>query len=610
MIKVLPPEEARRIAAGEVIDRPAALVREFLDNAIDSGASLVEVFIEEGGVKLTEVVDDGCGMTKDDLEICWHTHATSKIRSLDDLKSARTLGFRGEALAAAAAVSRLEILSSCDGQEAWQLSVGPSEKNAAELKRGSRTKGTSVRSFGLYDTIPARKRFLKRSGAEGASCRQIFNEKALAFPEIAFRFTQDGVLKSFLPAASSFKDRFRQIYLSEGEGAFLHQIAANGNGFSVTVVAGGPELFRKDRRLQFVFANNRRIQDYSLLQALEYGLQGWFPNASHPIGAVFVAIDPALADFNIHPAKREARFLDSGAIHHVTTSALRDFLRRANIFRNEVTLRFEAAQNQADKASVGADGGFLFEKSGKSLGDSQSSRLAMQALLEKTHDFAPLPGRADYRLDYREEYDENRASSFAAEDIPSYGTSGAGESLRFLGRLFDLFLLVEKDEQLFVIDQHAAHERVLYERFMSAPVSFQELLVPIPFDSDSSDDDSFLQEKQEELSRLGIVIKKARDHWIIEALPSSWKLSDSETVKEILSFKNAKENLVEKWAISLSCQAAVKDGDFLGEKAALALAEEVLSLSAERCPPGHCPHGRPLWFALSHKDLLRAVKRI
>ncbi|MDR0497690.1 MAG: DNA mismatch repair endonuclease MutL, partial [Treponema sp.] len=244
-IQILPPEEARKIAAGEVIDRPAALVREFLDNAIDAGGLLIETIIEEGGIRLTEVVDDGGGMGKEDLELCLLAHATSKIRSLEDLKTAETLGFRGEALAAAAAVSRLEILSSRDGREAWKLTAG--EQSTVQSRR---TRGTSIRAMGIYDTIPARKRFLKRSGSEAAACRQIFNEKSLAFPNIAFRFTQDGVLKSFLPPVNSLKERFGQIFLDEQEKVFLYEIAASGKGFSISIVVGGPELHRKDRRLQ------------------------------------------------------------------------------------------------------------------------------------------------------------------------------------------------------------------------------------------------------------------------------------------------------------------------------------------------------------------------
>ncbi|MDR0642898.1 MAG: DNA mismatch repair endonuclease MutL, partial [Treponema sp.] len=312
-ITVLPPEEARKIAAGEVVDRPAALVREFLDNAIDAGGKQIEVFIDEGGCRRVEVDDDGEGMDRENLELCTLTHATSKIRSLDDLSTAKTLGFRGEALAAVTAVAALEIVSSAGGREAWKLLAGPGGNRPPRIEPGSRSRGSSVRALGLFDTVPARKRFLKRGGSEALLCRQSFIDKALAFPEIDFRFTQDGVLKLSLPRAKSYKDRFAAALL-EGSGIkpvrerdFLHEIYALGEGFRVTIVTGGPELYRNDRRQQFVFANRRRIQDFSLLQALEYGVQGWFPNGVHPLGALYIDIDPALADFNIHPAKREAR---------------------------------------------------------------------------------------------------------------------------------------------------------------------------------------------------------------------------------------------------------------------------------------------------------------
>ena len=569
-IQILPPEEARRIAAGEVVDRPSALVREFMDNAIDAGSHSIEVIIDEGGIARTEVVDDGSGMGKEDLELCWLTHATSKIRSLDDLKTAVTLGFRGEALSSAAAVSRLEILTSRDGREAWKLRVGPGGvgggKDAPVLEQSRRTRGTGVRALGLYDTIPARKRFLKRPGSEALACRQIFNEKAMAFPDNAFRFTQDGVLKAFLPPVSSFKERFSQIHLEEHESAFLHEIAARGSGFSMSIVLGGPELFRKDRRLQFIFANSRRIQDYSLLQAFEYGLQGFFPNGTHPIGAVFVTIDPALADFNIHPAKREARFVDPGALHHALSSALKDFCHRASI---------KAASETASVTSSGS--------------------LALEALLSRPPAFAPLPGRgASYTP-------HEPPESWAAEEAPSYGPEAG---IRYLGRLFGLFILVEKGEMLFIIDQHAAHERILYDRFIRGPIPRQELLVAIPFVTESREDDSFLREKREELSKLGIEIRRDGDEWLIEALPAGWTLSDPETVAAILDLKNSAENMAERWAATLSCRRAVKDGDFLDEKTALALAEEAFAL-----PERLCPHGRPIWFELSREELFRAVRR-
>ena len=608
-IKILPPEEARKIAAGEVVEKPAALVREFLDNAIDAGGRLIEVIIDEGGIRRTEVVDNGGGMGKEDLELCCLAHATSKIRALDDLKTATTLGFRGEALAAAAAVSRLEILSSPDGKEAWKLSAGPGVESSLEQSR--RAKGTTVRALGLYDTIPARKRFLKRSGSEAAACRQIFNEKALAFPHLAFRFTQDENLKCFLPPVSSFRERFSQIFLEGGQGLFLHEIAANGSGFTVTVVAGGPELSRNDRRLQFVFANSRRIQDFALLQALEYGLQGWFPNGTHPLGAVFVSIDPALADFNIHPAKREARFADPGAIHHAVSSALRDFCRAASLqgishkahedTEGKISHKDTEGISEIFSCSYGPKVDVLepkVEAQKKEIGNRvQGTENREQILFGHQSPKRVTSLRSDT---VSELTIEALQTSATAEKAVPYLADG----IRYLGRLFGLFILVEKDEKLYIIDQHAAHERILYERFTRGPIPRQELLVAIPFTTESPEDDSFLEGKREELARLGVVIKKEKNEWLIEALPAAWKLSDRETIAEILNLKIAKESMAEHWAATLACRSAVMDGDFLDEKTALALAEEAFAL-----PVRLCPHGRPIWFEISRQDLLKAVKR-
>ena len=589
-IRILPPEEARKIAAGEVIDRPSALVREFLDNAIDAGSRHIEVTIEDGGIGATEVSDDGSGMSREDLELCWQTHATSKIRSLDDLRSIGSLGFRGEALAAAAAVSRLEILTSRDGREAWKLSVGPGGKNPPYTAQSLRTRGTSVRALGLYDTIPARKRFLKRPGSEAASCRQIFNEKAMAFPDIAFRFIQDGTMKIFLPPAASLKERFIQIFLEEREGIFLHEIAAGGQDFSVSILVGGPELSRGDRRLQFVFANSRRIQDYALLQALEYGVQGLFPNASHPLGAVFVTINPALADFNIHPAKREVRFADPPAIHHTVTAALRDFC-RFTLLQNSARKNVPGSGMEAEEKDTPFENQYLpfastWPSREKHSEKSSSGPLAMEALLSK-HD---------------------RGADFTAEaeaPYPNPTSRPENGKARYLGHLFGLFILVEKDDRLFIIDQHAAHERILYNRFMEGSIPKQNLLVAIPFTTESPEDDNFLEEKRKELARLGIVIRKTESGWLVEALPSLWDLPDSETVEDILNLKTAGENMVEHWAATLSCRKAIRDGDFLDEKTALALAEEAFAL-----PVHLCPHGRPIWFEVSRRDLLKAVKRL
>ncbi|MDR0502689.1 MAG: DNA mismatch repair endonuclease MutL [Treponema sp.] len=584
-IFILPPEEARRIAAGEVVDRPAALVREFLDNAIDSLALNIEVSIEEGGCKKVEVTDDGGGMSREDLEFCSLAHATSKIRGLDDLDTAVTLGFRGEALAAAAAVSRLEIISSADGREAWQLITGPGENHPPKFEQTRRTKGTSVRALSLFENIPARKRFLKREGSEAALCRQSFTDKTLAFNKINFRFTQDGRLKDFFPAVPSKKARFAAAFLNAGDEIYLNEINAAGNGFNAAVVIGGPELFRSDRRQLFVFANGRRVQDYSLIQAMEYGVQGFFPNGSHPIGAVFVEIDPALADFNIHPAKREVRFRDSGSIHHAVSGAVKSFFHK----REAAGISHKNAEEEREQGSWNRE----WEEKPES----------WQHIKNKTRESDPqssIPG-TNYSFN-REKF--GNMHSFTDESPPVYG------EMKYAGRVFSLFILIEWAQKLYIIDQHAAHERILYNRFLAENIPKQPLLSPIPFITESDDDDRFLELKRGELSHLGVDIEKDESGgknagaWRIEALPADWRLGDAATVKEILSLKTAGENMAQKWAAACCCHAAIKDGDYPDDETAFALGKEALQL-----PDPRCPHGRPIWTEISRDALFKAVRR-
>jgi DNA mismatch repair protein MutL len=607
-IRLLPPEEARKIAAGEVVDRPAALVREFLDNAIDAGGTTIALLIDGGGIRRTEVLDDGSGMSGEDLALCWQTHATSKIRSLEDLNTAETLGFRGEALAAAAAVSRLEILTSTDGREAWRLIVGPAggqgaggfTSDAYRVEQFRRAKGSSVRALGLFDTIPARKRFLKREGSEAALCRQIFIEKALAFYTLNFRFTQDGDLKLFLRTCGSRKERFAATLLQKQEEMFLHEINTQGEGFKIVIVVGGPELFRNDRRYQYIFANGRRIHDYAMLQALEYGTQGWFPNGTHPVGAVYIDIDPSLADFNIHPAKREVRFKDAGAIHHSITTMLRHFLHHSNLADQTAQLDLYSLPYRSPTPAV-SGGHFLTNA-------VNTASMAMEALLENPPAFVPLPGRrpVDYADVTGTDESAGMAAQGAAEPRPVYGGSDNVVKPRLAGRIFKLFILAELGDRLFIIDQHAAHERILYDRFLNKPIPTQELLVPILFSTESEDDDLFLASKLGELKKLGIVINSDSDGtWIIEALPSGWALGDGETVEEILKLKTAGGNMAEHWAATLSCHSAIKDGDYLDDTAALELAGAALELKIPRCP-----HGRPLWVEVSREDLFHGVQRV
>ncbi len=448
-------------------------------------------------------------------------------------------------------------------------------------------------------------------------------DKALAFNNINFRYVQDGKLKDFLPAVSSKKERFAAALLQTAEAGFmktnfLHEINVTGSGFTATVVIGGPELYRNDRRQMFIFANGRRVNDYALLQAMEYGAQGWFPNGTHPVGAVYVEIDPALADFNIHPAKREVRFRDAGAVHHAVSGGIKNFFHTHFISNSRGEKKiFEEHGKQQNFNSLQMSHNTTFQDKAADYFNN-AKRGVLNPLSNKTKsedtrnnfDYSAFPETSPRRLreispakdfnieEMRRIQNKFHDINYANESPPIYGEA------RLAGRVFGLFILIEWGDKLYIIDQHAAHERILYNKFLSQPIPKQPLLAPIPFRTESEDEDNFLEAKREELSRLGIDIEKDEDAWRIEALPAGWRRCDADTIKEILELRTAGENMAEKWAATLCCRAAIKDGDYPDDATALALGKEALEL-----PEPRCPHGRPIWTEISKDALFKAVRR-
>ncbi|MBR5672693.1 MAG: DNA mismatch repair endonuclease MutL, partial [Spirochaetales bacterium] len=324
-IHVLDKVTASKIAAGEVIDRTSSVVRELLDNAIDAGAAEISVYLTGGGIKEIRVIDNGSGMSKADLDICFLPHSTSKLSSADDLFNIQTMGFRGEALASIAASAKLEITTSLDGFKGCTISIdGGNIKDFGAVKAN---KGTVVSVQDLFCYLPARRKFLKSPAAETSSCRTVFYEKALAFPGITFRLFLDGKLTSYLPAAT-LKKRVADAYPSLAPEKLYHQVEAKCDGYSVTILFPGVEVVRRDRRDIHIYVNNRPIQEFALVQAVCYGLSAYFPGGTYPAAFVFIQIDPALVDFNIHPTKRECKLRNQSQIYGAITNMIRNALIR------------------------------------------------------------------------------------------------------------------------------------------------------------------------------------------------------------------------------------------------------------------------------------------
>ena len=597
-IRVLAPEVAKRIAAGEVIDRPAAALRELLDNAIDSGARSVVVELEAGGTERLRVVDDGSGMGKDDLALSILPHATSKISELDDLLSLSTLGFRGEALSSMAAVAGLEIVSAVRDDEAWRLESEPGGDVRLNPYRGSR--GTAVTVRDLFASFPARKKFLKRSAAEATACRAVFVDKAMAYPDIAFRLSSGGKpLLALRP--SGVVERVLAAQAPDQAPELFRELIASGPGFKARIVAGLPAVYRTDRRHVQVFVNGRRVQEYGIAQALEYAYQGSLPGGAWPFAYAFVDVDPEQADFNIHPAKKEVRLRNLDDIRSGLIRAVRDYLgtqsRMAAPFpvRSGVDL-FSHEAGLGDAPAPAATYGGYGSSGSSGYGGSGEARV---------RPYSPgLPDRASWSAmadAVARARDSDRAPVSGA---PAFESPPAGR-FRYIGRALGVFLAFEMGDELVLLDQHAAHERFLYDEIMAGRAVSQELLVPVVYEPESDAEDAYMAANAESLEAAGFRIVREGRSWMMEAAPAMLPEAMTGSVFELLRSRPDPAELLRATAAQAACKAAVKDGDELDESGAVALIEAAL-----RMPEPRCPHGRPIWFRLSRDDLFRAVRRL
>ncbi len=661
-VKILNAETARKIAAGEVIDRPASIVRELLDNAVDSGATEINVEIEGGGIDKIRVQDNGCGMSREDLAVAAHPHATSKITSDTDLLNLTTLGFRGEALASIAAVARLTISS---GE--WKMRCSITEDHIIEPR--SPIAGTVVSSENLFENFPARRQFLKRPASETKMCRQTFLEKALPRPDIAFRLSVDGQLRNDFRAGQSLRERFYEALGIQQSPDLFYEIKGSGSGFSFSLVVGDPCVARQDRKDIYIYVNGRRIAEYSLVQAIEYGTQGYFPNGTHPAAALFAEVQPDMVDFNIHPAKKEARFKDIAGLHHGVSSALREFFRALSVKQmksglggteeerqNAFSFNQESFESPKSAASLSdlADlaGGFSspgtqspapqsyespksagFSRAAQSWPSGQSAAQSWPSGALPSYGAGRAPRIAERPQNLRvaspgavsaSQSAPDAAASLAYEQSAdfsaghqSYGSpksaaaSWASEQsmgaagFKYIGRALGTFIIVEKNKALYFVDQHAAHERYLFDKIMDGQTQRQPLLVPEKIELESEADDQYMASIADELKRYGFECERTGDaQWTFSSFNSLWKGGIIELKKLIFEKRIEPKELTRKIAAMAACRTAVKDGDVIDDAAAIDLVKKAFAL-----PDPHCPHGRPCWTVVTKDKLFELVKR-
>ena len=608
-VEILPKETALKIAAGEVIERPSSVVRELLDNSLDSGARNISLEIEEGGIERIRVIDDGCGMTREDLSVCTQPYSTSKIHSADDLLHLSSLGFRGEALSSIQAVSNLEIVSKRGEDVAWKL-----KNNRVEATAFAR--GTSVEVSHLFENFPARKKFLKRPQYESANCRQIFIEKSLPFYDISMNYKSGKASILQFYKCTSLRERCLQVFSSafsfvESADLFF-EISHKCEHFSFNAVLGTPDVYRSNKKYIYVFVNGRKINEFGFVQSICYGSEGYFPNGNFPVVFLFLQVNPARVDFNIHPAKKEAHFEDYHEIHHAIHTAITDFYKQKTIMS---ILQKESSEDE-ETGHLSFESEPVFEK--QEFANYQHSR-SFSAYSSSSSLAYPLPSSASSAQalvarhfnssDISQIFPIRRGTppTQTAESLPEYCKDAEVQHYNFkvLGQFCGTFIAVEKDNSLYIIDQHAAHERIIYEAIKGTVGSSQELLAPYVLQTSSNKNDEIIRKNQESLHKAGFRIEEKGDGlWEISAVPPFYKGSTKQLLHDIQEAKSA-ESLIDHLLATASCRAACKDGDILDYAAMCDIVAKTFLL-----PEPLCPHGRPIYFILNKMELFRKVKRI
>ncbi len=573
-IRLLPPVVINQIAAGEVVERPASVIKEVVENALDAGATRVEILVGGGGVDLMEVVDDGCGIPLDELPLAIASHATSKVAALGDLEHIATMGFRGEALASIGSVSRLEVRSRVRGEDAGGVIV-VDHGDAVSAEPAACPPGTRVKITDLFGRIPARRKFMKSAQAETTRIRRVVRDLAAANPDVGFRLASEGRTLLDFPASDAVA-RIHAI-LGAATSKQMLEVDLNRDGVSVWGLAGRPDLARPTAQHQILCLNGRPIVDRSLRFAIREAYRGLIEPSRHPTVALFLGVPPSRVDVNVHPAKTEVRFRDDRLVFSVLKRGLEQALLKADIV--------PALRIPAPEVTSGGGRRPLF-------GSSEQPR---------------EPGFA-----------AETARAVLAETHPVSDPVSIVDAARPVIQVHRMFLVTEDADGVLIIDQHALHERVMFERLLerigAANLPSQRLLVPEVIDA-SADAIEALEGLNNMLTRLGFDVGASGPGTLaIHAVPSllaerrvdigPFMIDLLDRAADLRSAAD-EETALRDVLDMMACKAAIKAGDSLTSRELA----DLLSMREKVERSSNCPHGRPTTLRLSIEELERRFGR-
>ncbi|MBP3618167.1 MAG: DNA mismatch repair endonuclease MutL [Lachnospiraceae bacterium] len=683
-IALLDKNTIDKIAAGEVVERPASVVKELTENAIDAGATMITVELKEGGSGLIRITDNGSGIAADDVKTAFLRHSTSKIRTVEDLLTAGSLGFRGEALSSISAVAQVELVTKTkDAFVGTRYLIDGGVEQAIE--EAGCPDGTTFLIRNLFYNVPARRKFLKSAMSEAGLCSELMQRMALSRPEIAYKFINNGKIVLQTSGNGNLKEVIYQIYGREITANLLEvNHIEESAGISVRGFIGKPVVSRGNRNYENYFINGRYIKSSVVSKAIEEAYRSYMMQHKYPFTALHIFMDTAMIDVNVHPTKLEVRFSDSEAVYYAVYHGVRDALAGKNMIpqvgfgKEEKTTKVELPKREtrpeqfetarmarqtalvenkpaeptktavaklvtesvlreekapykverhdretddstkvenANKGSFTEDLLSFQEKSEPQERKVTEEKVSDETVQETKPDIEPEVNVQEVKI---EEPNPQKQPVYVQEQIelPNLLSEENKKEYRIVGQLFATYWLIEMDGQLFMIDQHAAHEKILFEQTMKR-IREKEMLtqqiVPPYIASLSLREEEVLQAQAEVLRRLGFEFEHfgGRDYKVTGVPADLCGLTGGELFMQLLDelvaekLHGSPEVLVEKVA-SMSCKAAVKGNMVLSETEAKAMIDLLLTLDN----PYHCPHGRPTTISMTKQEIEKKFKRI
>lgn len=637
-IQVLDQVTIDKIAAGEVVERPASVVKELVENAIDAKAAAVTVEVKEGGISFMRIADNGCGIDREDVPGAFLRHSTSKIRNAEDLEHISSLGFRGEALSSIAAVSQVELITKTpeDSFGTRYMISGGKEEGMEDIGAPD---GTTFLVRQLFYNVPARRKFLKTAMTEAGHVSDLMTRMALSHPHISFQFINNGQSKLHTSGNGNLRDVIYHIYGRE-IAANLINVTYEKNGIRITGYIGAPLISRGNRNFETYFINGRYVKSSIIYKAIEDAYKDFTMQHKYPFTVLHIEVVGEDVDVNVHPTKMEVRFHNQQMVYNSIYEAVDQALHEKELIP-EVTIDVPKAvpKAQAKPEPVARSKEVIqpeVNKSAKVQPEKASGERDLDYFMEQMkkrvmsyhqqNSSAEVKGKSEiFKPQVQVDRVKEAAASYRAKQSPEQMTLFDGKLLdkekranyKIIGQVFDTYWLVEFDNSLYIIDQHAAHERVLYEktlREMKTREFTSQMISPPVILNLTMQEAQLLRAYMDQFTRIGFEFEEfGQDSYAVRSVPANlFSIAKKELLMEMIDslseevHRRQSSELLDEKIASMSCKAAVKGNMRLSAQEVDALIGELLKLDN----PYHCPHGRPTIISMSKRELEKKFKRI